>query len=55
MPVLGVTEGQVMSTPERAAMREYWCAAVEIVPDLHFEIVDDGLVRRGHGTYQLGG
>lgn len=130
MSVLGVAEGQVVSTPEpdafvdewvtawnrhdvdavlthfhddvvftspvaarvipdsngvvrgRAALREYWCAAVGTMPNLHFEIVgvyrgesvlvihyrnqsgtlvnevlefDGGLVRRGHGTYLLGG
>lgn len=126
MPVLGVTEGQVVSTPDpdtftedwvtamnrhdieavlahfhddvvftspvaarvvpesggvvhgKAALREYWTAALETMPDLHFDIIgvyqgesilvinyrnqngglvnevlefDDGLVRRGHGTY----
>lgn len=130
MSVLGIVEGQVVSTPEpdafvdewvtawnrhdvdavlthfdddvvfsspvaarvipdsngvvhgKAALREYWCAALETVPDLHFEIVgvyrgesvlvinyrnesgglvsevlefDGALVRRGHGTYLLGG
>jgi hypothetical protein len=128
VPVLGVAQGQVVSTPEpgvfaaawltawnshdvdavlshfhddvvftspvaarvmpdskgvvrgKAALREYWCAALTTMPDLHFEIVsiyqgesvlvinyrnqsgalvnevlefDGGLVRRGHGTYQL--
>jgi hypothetical protein len=64
----------------KADLREYWCAALNTMPDLHFEIVgiyrgesvlvinyrnqsgalvnellefDGGLVRRGHGTYQL--
>jgi hypothetical protein len=64
----------------KAALREYWCAALTTMPDLRFEIVgiyqgesvlvinyrnergalvnevlefDGGLVRRGHGTYQL--
>jgi ketosteroid isomerase-like protein len=64
----------------KAALREYWRAALETIPDLHFEIVgvyqgesvlvinyrnqsgglvnevlefDGGLVRRGHGTYQV--
>jgi hypothetical protein len=128
VPVLGVAQGQVVSTPEpgvfaedwltawnrhdvdavlshfhddvvftspvaarvmpdskgvvrgKAALREYWCAALKTMPDLHFDIVgiyqgesvlvinyrnqsgglvnevlefDGGLVRRGHGTYQL--
>jgi hypothetical protein len=126
MPVLGNTEGQVVSTPEpgtfaedwlaawnsrdveavldhfhddvvfsspvaarvvpeskgvvrgKAALRAYWKAALQTMPALHFEIVgvyqgesvlvihyrnqsgalvnevlefDEGLVRRGHGTY----
>jgi hypothetical protein len=128
VPVLGITEGQVVSTPEpsafaedwlaawnrhdvdavlahfhddvvftspvaarvvpdsggvvrgKAALREYWTAALKTMPDLHFEVVavfrgesvvvinyrnqrgglvnevlefDAGLVRRGHGTYQV--
>jgi hypothetical protein len=71
----GVVRGKV-------ALREYWCAALKTMPDLRFEIVgvyqgesvlvinysnqrgalvnevlefDGGLVRRGHGTYQLPG
>jgi hypothetical protein len=67
----GVVHGKV-------ALREYWTAALALAPDLHFDIVgvyqgesvlvinyrnqrgvlvnevlefDDGLVRRGHGTY----
>ncbi len=126
MLVLGVAEGQVVSTPEpgsfaeqwvaawnrhdvdavlghfhddvvfsspvaarvvpdsggvirgKAALRNYWTAALKTMPDLHFEVLgvyrgesvlvinyrnengalmnevlefDDGLVRRGHGTY----
>jgi hypothetical protein len=79
VPVLGVAEGQVVSTPEpgafvdawltawnrhdvddviftspvaarvipdstgvvrgKAALREYWRAALETMPDLHFEII----------------
>lgn len=31
----------------KAALREYWCAALEAVPDLHFEIVG---VYRGVST-----
>jgi hypothetical protein len=128
VPILGVAEGEVVSTPEpraftedwlaawnrhdvdavlahfrddvvftspvaarvvpeskgvvrgKAALREYWTAALKTMPDLHFEIVgvyqgesvlvinyrnqrgalvnevlefDGGLVRRGHGTYQV--
>jgi ketosteroid isomerase-like protein len=64
----------------KTALREYWTAALKTMPDLHFEVVgvyrgesvvvinyrnqngalvnevlefDGGLVRRGHGTYQL--
>jgi hypothetical protein len=126
--ILGIAEGQVMSTPEpntfaqawvaawnshdvdavlahfhddvvftspvatrlvpesggvvrgKAALRDFWSAALKTVPDLHFEVVgvyhgesivvinyrnergglvnevlefDGGLVRRGHGTYQV--
>lgn len=31
----------------KAALREYWCAAMEAVPDLHFDIVG---VYRGVST-----
>jgi hypothetical protein len=64
----------------KAALRDFWSAALKTVPDLHFEVVgvyqgesivvinyrnergglvnevlefDNGLVRRGHGTYQV--
>jgi hypothetical protein len=66
----------------KAALREYWCAALKTMPFLRFEILgiyqgesvlvvnyrnqsgvvvnevlefEDGLVRRGHGTYRLRG
>jgi hypothetical protein len=66
----------------KQALREYWCAALAAVPDLHFDVIgvyrgasvlvinyrnqkgglvnevlefDGDLVRRGHGTYLLGG
>jgi hypothetical protein len=66
----------------KAALREYWTAALKTMPDLHFDVVgvyqgesvvvinyrnqrgdlvnevlefDDGLVRRGHGTYLVRG
>jgi hypothetical protein len=40
----------------KAALREYWRAALTVVPDLHFDVINvyGGVsvrVRRGHGTY----
>ena len=61
MPVLGITEGRVVSTPEPGTFAKEWSAAwnnrdVEaVLGDLVNEVLefDDGLVRRGHGTYLL--
>jgi hypothetical protein len=65
MPVLGNTEGPVVSTPEPGTFAKDWLAAsnsLDVEAVLNYrsqsgalvnEVLDfdDGLMRRGHGTY----